>query len=226
VYERPGYPAVEPEYTHPTGRGAFTHDGFYLRLGFGLGFALDSLESSPDEFFIAETRGTGALTTTLTSLALATELALGGTPAEGLVLGGGVFSNILTGMKSSGCRYGDFPRPGMTLDNVVFVVFGFFADYYFDPRAGFHVQGALGMGQILTGAGRLEDGTTVAGGHSATGPGLVVGMGYEWFIAGQWSLGALLRASGALVTGGDVDRKIDWDHAIVAPALLVTLTYH
>jgi len=198
------------------------HDGFYLRLGAGATYAIDSAESScvPER-----TPCTAALVATLASPGIATEVALGGTISDGLVIGGGVFSHILFGLTSSEAELGGQAVAGAELNRVVFVLYGAFADYYFDPRGGFHVQGSLGLGTVLSGSGQLEDGRTIAGSHTATGPGLMVGLGYEWWIAGQWSAGLVLRACGAVVSGAD-DRNLEWDHTIIAPALVGTVTYH
>lgn len=196
---------VEPE------RATRTHDGFYLRLGAGFAYTNHAFDGTALDFS-ATARG----------LAIANELSLGGTVARGLVFGAGFFSHVTPAPKSGDLDFRD--RTGkVTLDPSYFSVFGVFADYYFDPRGGLHVQGALGLSTLRS--GRSEHaGRTVTGEQDATGVGATLGVGHEWWIHDEWSLGVLFRlAYGALKFD---DRGNEWSHSLIAPALLLSATYH
>jgi hypothetical protein len=102
---------------------------------------------------------------------------------------------------------------------------GVFLDFYPNPKDGFHVQGALGIGTLTFERGRgLEPvpGETWAGG----GGGAMLGVGYEVWVGSQWSLGGvarLLLMSGTL-RGEDTD--LTFDAKGYAPSLLFVATYH
>ena len=77
-YPPPGYPP--PGYAPGEDETVHFHDGFYFRFGLGLGFL--NITSKPDE----DVPGDPELKTTGTGGAV--EIALGGTPTPGLVIGG------------------------------------------------------------------------------------------------------------------------------------------
>jgi hypothetical protein len=153
------------------------HDGFFLRLGLGLGFGAVNADTNDSDVELS-----------MRGAATAPELLLGGTPAEGLVIGSGfIVSSIanpaieLTGRE-----------PGDGDSEFALVTFPIFANYYFDPHEGLHVQGLIGFG-----AGEAS----VGGARSADLSGLVIGLGlgWEWWVGEQWSIGAMARISYASV---------------------------
>src|SRR6188474_2336923 len=82
------------------GQSARTHDGFYLRLGGGLGYVADSVESE-DLPFVG-----GTIEASLTGGAFATDVALGGAVAPGLIIGGGWFAETMPSPSGNDIHYG------------------------------------------------------------------------------------------------------------------------
>ena len=114
--------------------GVREHDGFYLRVGIGPGYALGTNKAS----------GFG-VNANVRAMDISTEIAVGGTVLPGLVVGGGTFSMVAPSPKY---KIGDTEATagGHHVSGT-----GVFADYYFDPHKGLHAQTAL-----LFAAGYLE----------------------------------------------------------------------
>lgn len=203
-----------PEPASPRDPSAQRHDGFYLRLGFGfgvLGVGLDvDDDGRPGE---ASTRGGAILT----------EIALGGTVTDGFVLGLGYFGASVSGARDLRVDMGG-TNPYRYEDRVDELGAGFigpFVDYYFDPEKGFHVQAALGVGAV-TYRRYFDDDSLDLGGLGA-----LLGVGYEWWIGDQWSMGGLVRVLWIGANGKDpVDTQIDYSGSAIAPGILFTATYH
>jgi hypothetical protein len=93
---------------------------------------------------------------------------------------------------------------------------GPFIDYYLDPHHGYHAQAFIGVASL-----RANDSSPS---QDPTGFALSIGVGDEWWIGDQWSLGVLasfLFASMSYDTSG-----IDETHSLVVPTIQATLTYH
>lgn len=186
-----------------------THDGFYFRAGMGAGYLSNSVSFDPDPAQ-GDVSQAGA--------GVAGMLLLGGTVADGLVLGGGnmgahFFKPTVTTGNVDSDPEGDFAV------NIV----GPFVSWYPDPKQGLH-------GLLMLGFATAADGNDATSG-AATGFGLGLGVGYDFWIGEEWSLGVLGRfqyqslstSSRALVSGaGTVDVTYD----AMVPALLATITYH
>lgn len=159
-----------------------------------------------------------------TGIGTASELALGGTVSRGLVLGGGIYStSVLAWALLPEDSGGPLPEE-LEPTSANFSLIGPFVDYYFDPRRGFHLQGALGLA-ALTGL-RFDQGGRMDTDYTALGGGLMVGIGHEWWIGDEWSLGVLGRVTFAYVHGDD-DDDVGWGHFVSTfPAVLATVTYH
>ncbi len=181
--------------------GVRRHDGFYMRLGVGAA-------ALAGEVGAVELGGAG----------LATEFALGGTVAPGLVVGGGSYPvfvpttsyEFATGEKQDG-------------DGTTVALIGPFVDYYINPAGGLHVQGSLGLNSsALKAPSELE--------QSGVGLGLMLGVGYEWWVGEQWSMGVLGRLT--TTASHEVEGKVDGlltvknDASFTTFGLLATFTYH
>jgi len=198
--------------------GAREHDGFYLRMGIGIG----RLSASFDSERSAELQG--AVEGTFARGSLPIELAFGGTPAPGLVIGGtvnvagtgDVTTNDLT---VNGARVTDMKYAQASLWFV-----GPFVDYYIDAHLGWHVQGALGIAGLNLTEGRRGQ-TEVRSRTEAGGLGFALGGGWEGWVGKQWSMGVLLRLMYASVeTDQDNER---WGYrALAFPEFLYSVTYH
>ena len=183
----------------------YAHDGFYLRLGLGVGYLHDSITlkgvTSNTDFSI---KGFG----------IPLEIALGGTIAPGLVLGGAI-------------QGGSFPNPtakfgGISGDlntTAVLSSIGPFVDYYPDPRGGLHFQGFVGYGVI---GAQDDDGDTSS--DNPKGVALSAGVGHEWFVSQGWSIGVLGRLQYAHLTWSSGGAK-ETD-SVISPGVLASFTYH
>ncbi len=181
--------------------GVRTHDGFYARFGIGPGFTTGGNKA---DLANADLRG----------VVIGTEIALGTTIAPGFVVGGGQFSMIIPSPKYSvGGR--EFAGGAHHISGV-----GPFADYYLDPRGGLHAQAAL-----MFSAGYLEG---KDGRESAIGLGFggMLGVGYEMFFGEQWSIGPILRLAYYRQSVEGSDSKATSTLSVVAPTLIIGVTYH
>lgn len=181
------------------------HDGFYLRLGLGGAYLHDSGSGAGDASY------------TLSGLGPAFEVLIGGTPARGLVLGGGVLA-----MTASKPKRGD---GSAAFDSMTLTSFGAFGDYYFDPGRGLHAQAYVGYGTMTF--TRLS-GVDSLGSEEPDGLLLAAGVGYDWWIASQWSLGVLGRLVYAPFTLDVSNAPATYtEHDVFfAPALILDVTYH
>jgi hypothetical protein len=158
------YVAAEPEPAAPiacAGPGAFTHDGFYLRLSSGIG-GLAVGGSGP----------TGS--PKLSGFASSTMLAIGGTPSRGFVVGGAVAARSLSSVDTSNV-------PG-DVTSVQASQLGVFVDWFPSLHRGWHVGGLLGVGTIRIQTAAQEDQVNLSFAGQAFG-------GYDFWIGPEWSLG-------------------------------------
>jgi hypothetical protein len=180
-------PPTEPPPPPPGGQpcaeapGAHEHDGFYLRVTQGFGFTSLS--------------GTGTSgSTNVSGGGAALSLLIGGTPARGVVIGGGLHGATATGSLDGG------PLANSSVDGSTFTL-GPFVDYFFDPKDGWHVGLLAGLGSAGISAGPVSE-------SSVAFEGTLFG-GYDAWIGPQWSLGVLGAASagtpGALKDGNGND---------------------
>jgi hypothetical protein len=196
------------------------HDGFYLRLGLGVGHVRGSAE--PDEPagppFVNDVdfRGTG----------VASELSLGGTVADGLVIGGSLFLTSVDHVTWRGSSVRLFEEAGRDTfegGRGSFAMLGLLADWYPNDREGFHVQGALGFGAVTfeSDSSDVPDGEWTGGGG-----GLMLGAGYEFWVAEQWSLGGVVRV---VMMSGKLENEEDGAEVnaqAFAPSVLFVATHH
>jgi hypothetical protein len=196
-------PAPDPTVHH--------HDGFYLSMGLGAGYAWSDVSKAP-VFGDLSAKGAG----------VALELALGGTVADGLVIGGGLYTTSVSRLRwKRTISDGDASQQG---DQGSVALLGVFIDYYPNPKDGLHVQGALGIGTLNY---ERDSSTGVppetwAGG----GGGAMLGVGYEAWVASQWSLGGVLRVIGVSTAMRGEDSDVNFDGRAISTALLFSATYH
>ena len=186
------------------------HDGFYLNLSLGGGYSYTRAGFSPEppNSENSNFRGGG----------IATQLLIGGTPARGWVIGGGTMSMVVpsAALQADGKEVAD---GSMLLGST-----GVFSTYYFDPKKGLHALAYLGVASLDYGEGFNSDGDLALGFSGA------LGLGHDWWVGEQWSIGLVGRVQYARtwlkVTGfpGLKDTKIHYDS--FAPALLASFTYH
>jgi hypothetical protein len=143
-------------------------------------------------------------------------LRLGGTLFPGFVLGGGFVSNQMVNPKFKDLRTGEtFSGSDNSLDLGEFQVF---ALYYPMPSRGLHFLLSAGYGTLS-----VSDGYTS---RDLDMEGLVLGggVGYDFWVSSQWSLGPAF-----VLTYGMLDGKndeLDRSGTFSAPVLAFTATYH
>jgi hypothetical protein len=169
----------------------YRHEGFYLAADTGLGF-LSAWGSGP------------AGSASISGFGSVSDLAIGGTVAPGLVLGGVAREWSTTGTFNGG--------PTITASTTYFVngvatpthltlsgnahaqsiELGAFLDWYPNPEKGWHLGASVGLGSMsmTDDAGTRSMSSAVAG--SIFG-------GYQWWLGPAWSLGltGVLSASSA-----------------------------
>jgi hypothetical protein len=209
----PPSPPPEDEASKPR-----THDGFYFRFATGFG--------AYDERFQSETRESygGRVSARIRGISVANEFAMGGTPWEGVVIGGGFYSDdVLTSTLL--VNEGRTLPEGFDATSRSFRMFGLFIDRYFVPAVGVHLQAALGFAsQSGVNVGGVDVGKDR---QSANGFGLMLGFGYETWILDEWSVGFLARTSFSVLFSRDEVTKARWVHYVNSmPAFLMNVTYH
>jgi hypothetical protein len=181
--------------------GARTHDGFFLRLGLNLGPGMVTEEFSQGPLS-GEFKYSG--------IATGFDLYLGGTLAPGFVLGGALIATWSSNPSV------ETPTGDVDLDGtLIFAGTALFANYYIDPGEGLHFQGLLGFGALdfVTDEGQ-------SGGNDPTGVFFGGGVGYEFWVADEWSIGPFGRVIyGSLSTDAT-------DVSYLYPSIGVGFTLH
>lgn len=187
--------------------GTHSHDGFYLRLSIGAG-AVKAKFSGSDSTPDARGSGSGAMLDVL----------IGGTPASGLVVGGGYQFDM-----AQHADY-DFGNATGSSANVARGVIGPFVEWYPDREGGFSTGALFGPAvlTVQTPSVRIL-GTELGGDATGTGIGGNLWVSYTFWIASQWSLGAEARAGFASVKNQDDSSQTGSGTGF---ALLFTSVYH
>ena len=180
-----GYPPLPPPTPNLT---AHKHDGFYFRLGLGGGWTGGSGSS--------RVIGLQDSDVSLTSNGFALDLMLGGTPSDGLVIGGGFQFN---GGEASYDYANVEQQNTQRHDRRSLGVLGLFVDWFPDAHGGGHIGAIIGVGSTIDYEDRDRQRTRSAG------IGIGTFAGYDFWIANQWSLGGLVRAYHCNLRGEDTE---------------------
>ncbi len=182
-----------------------THDGLHLSLGVGAAYNVTGVAIDPEPPNNPDTSFSGA--------GIGALLMIGGTPIPGLAIGG---ASMGFHTFSPTVKIGD--RETEAEGDAVGNLLGVYGDYYFDPHGGFHALAMFGFASLDDGDPKTD--------NLALGLGGVLGVGYDVFIADEWSLGGLLRLQMNLTGTRDDETKVDVAYGSIVPALLFTATYH
>jgi hypothetical protein len=199
-------------------RTVHMHDGFYLRFAIGGGIGSGT--------FTAEDNGRNVAEGSVTAGAGGGEFALGGTVGSGFVLGGGVytatfFSPSMT-YRELGSEVSSTPRTVNDAKIGPFAVVGPFFDWYPEPRHGFHLQLGGGFAQLAYTEPADNSDTMLA-----VGTGFMGGLGSEFWVGEQWSLGFHARVIGGWVKATDPsDSNEHHTIFVAAPTLMMSTTFH
>jgi hypothetical protein len=180
-------PPVPPAHSR---RGYHVHDGFYLRMGLGLGGGHGSISND----------GNGASNYEVGAGGLALNLWVGGTPWSGVAVGGLL---SLQGINESETVVeGETTEEDM---DAALALLGVFIDAFPDPQRGLHVGGSLGLAGLNAKASgdKLQDQLGVKD-YDGGGLGASAWIGYMGFVGPEWSLGGMLQFTG-VVTGKEED---------------------
>jgi len=159
------------------------------------------------------TRSDGSVGFETGSGGTAFDFLLGGSPTPGLTLGGGFQFDV--GQRDPDTGPDGEPR-NATRD--AFALAGPFIDVFPDPRGGFHFGGMLGGAALAHSESADSDPLTYRG------VGGSLWLGYDWWVARQWSLGAMLRGTSAALESTDA---LAAERARAGSvALLFTVLYH
>jgi hypothetical protein len=200
----------------PPDRGSRVHDGFYFRVTAGF--------AAYDERISSDSSSGGSIEARNRGIASVSDLAFGGTVARGWVVGGGIYSLDLVAstlrVASSAVAVPDELDPGLRSLSVI----GPFVDWYPNVRGGFHAQAALGLATLTPRV--FAHPATEKSEYIAIGGALLLGTGYEWWVADEWSIGVLAQLGLRVLRGKD-DDDVAWTHIVTnSPTLCVSLTYH
>jgi len=182
-------------------QGRHVHDGFYLRLGLGVGYV----------------HATSSQDSTLKGWGVAPDIWIGGSPMPGLAIGvtlNGVSVSdpevAITAADSGGLG----AQSGTARGTLTYSVFGLFTDIYPDPTGGLHFMAGLNYSAF-----GFESDSGIKS-DTASGVGLTGGVGYEAWIGNEWSLGPVARLHWASVSDASGTTTV------VSPVFLLGFTYH
>lgn len=140
------------------------------------------------------------------------DVAAGANLTSWLVIGAGLTSSFI-GSGSVDNREGST----QALDRgLYFAVLGALLDAYTAPPGGLHFQ-------VLVGLARSSPSHNL-GLNTSTGVGAVLGIGYEWPLGPDWSVGAVLRLALAQLSMDPVQGRT-LEPALYEPGLVLTATF-
>lgn len=193
------------------------HDGFYLRLGVGGGYLISTVSNADDAS--GESQSGDESIGGVQGFGVPLELAIGGSPTPGLVIGGGSWAVHVPSADYTQGR-GDYAKTESASWSSISML-GPFIDIYPAPRAGLHVQAAPCL--TLVAPGTTD--TLVTDTLSGVGFGGMVGLGYEGWVSDQWGVGILARAQMLSVNLTD-ESDNEFGYLALIPSLLMTTTFH
>ena len=136
-----------------------------------------------------------SIATSVEGFAFSGHVLVGGTPLPGLAIGGGHSGNILPSATRT------WNGNTKTFQTYTFGVTGPFADWYPRPRGGAHILAMAGLSDVIENA---SGGSS----HGLFGFGAVLGLGYDFFVSDNWSLGVLGRGMAGRVSSGRSGRGL------------------
>lgn len=164
-----------PAMEQPVQRTEYVHNGFYFRFSVGPGFSYLSLRNQETN----RSAGSGAF-------ALASNLMVGGSPNPGFALGVGALTNLHLGASFDGDNAGGAFQATV----------GPFFDAFPDAKGPFHVGALVGMSAM-----GLGDDFTPA--NAVVGGGVGAWLGWDIFVAPEWSAGLKWQLGGAYMVGDE-----------------------
>jgi len=179
-----------------------THDGFYLHLDVGLGY----FNTSSDSDLIDES---------ISGVSVPSSLLLGGTVGPVAIGGGFMWHFVPSPSLEAG---GNSVETGDLDISLTMFGIGMFADIYPDPKSGLHFLPFIGYGvESVSVEGR-------DGGNDPGGLLLSLGVGYDFWMSDEWSIGPMLRFDYASLGYEVAGESISYPTTAISA--LATFTYH
>lgn len=188
-----------PPPSPPVPRSYHLHNGFYARASVGFG----SITAHFDDNDVSGRNldGSGA--------ALVGDLMIGGSPAEGVAIGGAL---LLEGSASI-----QFERGSQRADRSLSVgTLGAFIDGFPISNKGWHLGALAGFSRV-----NVENSSNDGLRHT-NGFGAAFWVGHDFWVGDEWSIGPMLRFSGALTNASDPSVRA----STFGVSLLFTGLYH
>ncbi len=164
-----------------TPRTYHMHDGFYLRGAVSIG----SLGATLDDNSSYSLKGSGA--------SLGFDLMVGGSPSVGVAVGGAL---ILEGTASVSFDRGSTHAVDRSLS---LAIIGPFIDGFPTPSRGWHFGGTVGLARLSVGSVSADQL------NHTNGLGGAFWLGNDLWVADDWSVGPLLKFTGALTRASSPD---------------------
>jgi hypothetical protein len=207
----------------PQPRGARVHDGFYFRAAAGVGLAISEIS-----YATTATASDTAYTkrpVSATGTSFDVDIALGGAAKPGFNLGGLV--SISRGTNGNGTidkqKSSDARSQTINLGTSVYI--GPMMDWYPRSQGGFHLLVSLG-GAFVSGAKvsvtDADTGEDWTKSYAPVGIGFLGGLGYEWWVGSQVSIGLFGRFTA--VSGVSDSKDSDATHIWGGGSLMVNIT--
>src|SRR4051812_48623912 len=180
---KPKIDLATPAPAPPEGRTYRVHEGFYTRVGVGLGGLFNSKSGN-------------SISSNTGGMSLTYEVLIGGSPAPGFTIGGGVLGGV---QLSGNWDVDESDRlSNVAIDtsgNLSTLVVGPFVDGFPNSSGPLHLGGAVGLGV----------GTVNLQGERSTPIGLggAFWAGWDVWVAPEWSMGGRLRVDGMYGKDGD-----------------------
>jgi hypothetical protein len=182
-----------------------THDGFFFQGNIGPGY----LSTSPSE-------DGSDVDMKISGFGVGGGLLFGGTPAPGLVIGGGT-ANVIALSPKWTVEGEEYETDGDVRLNLS--TLGVFGTFYPDPNAGLSLHLMLAYGVLSASDSDGEDSS-----NNPSGVAVTAGVGYDFWVAPEWSIGVMGRFTYAALNYSKDNYEASYP--TIAPALLATFTYH
>jgi len=204
-----GYPGAQPAGALED-PGAYTHDGFYLRLALGGGYVHDKLHYEGVPVFGLKV---GSFDGQANGGSFQGDLAGGWAIEPGLIIGGELYIEQVANptVTVAGRNVGTDVSVG------TLTMLGPYIDWYLDPHKGFHFGGMIG-GARLT----MKDSADNKLSNDPIGGGGMAFVGYEWWAAEQWAVGV----QGQFAVASMNDSSANTRHTWISGGLVFSVTYN
>jgi hypothetical protein len=187
----------------PEEGGARTHDGFFMRLGLDFGPLILSAKADVGG---SEIKYSGAH--------VGFDLMFGGSPVEGLAIGGALMVNQTRDPKI------DLGGTSVDSKGTLYVSgVGVFGDFYPDPHGGLNIQALVGYSAVS-----FTDDNGNSSNNDPTGLLLGAGVGYDFWVADEWSIGPIARVLYGNMKYEAFGAKVTYSY--VYPSIGVGFTLH